>query len=361
MTTARPERVRFEHRRLTGDVRHADARGVVRAREGALVVAREGGRVGIGEASPLPGVSREPLSDCLDALDALGPSLEVALDPRTLAADPRLLSLPAAARMGLETALLDLAAQRAGVSLAALLAEGGAAAPRVSTQVLVSSASEAGAIARALATGACALKLKIGAPGEVARDRVLLAEARALGPDVLLRADANEAGLGPALLDALVLCRVELCEDPWPLAELEAPGRARLPFPVALDAAVVRDANAALAAARRGVCAALVLKPTALGGLLRARSLAAEARALGVRAIVSHALESPVGVGACAHLALALGADETHGLGRYEGLERFRVDGDADPIAIPSWLGPCAIDLPPGPGLGVDLTEVSEP
>lgn len=351
-------RVRVTLSPLRGEVEHVDSRGAVRVRSGLLVEARLDGLRGFGEASPLPGVSPDDLGSCETALLALGDELEVVLTPEALGHDARLSRLPPAARMGLESALLDLAARRAGVALAVLLAgdAGGTLANRLDTQVLVPSGSAGdGAIARALASGARALKLKIGAPGEVARDRLRIAEARALGPGLVLRVDVNESGLGPELRASLESARIDLCEDPWTPAEQRHRERARLPFPVALDAAVARDADAALAEAGRGQVAALVLKPTVLGGLLRARAIARRARRLGLQAIVSHTLESPVGMAACAHLALALGGGETHGLGRYGGLERFRVGTSSTCIAIPEWLGLCELRRPSTLGLGVEV------
>ena len=351
---ARPERVHLALRPITGDVDHADARGAVRAREGVIVEARLDGLRGLGEASPLPGVSLDDLASCVAALTTLGSALDVVLEPSSLEHELRLASLPPAARMGLETALLDLCAQRAGVSLAVLLSDGAGVSEGVRTQVLVPrGAAGDGAIARAIASGATALKLKVGAPGELTRDRMRIAEARAFRPDVVLRVDANEAGLPPDLVLALAAARIDFCEDPCPRAAALAHERTALPFPVALDAAVVRDADAALRAVREGRVAALVLKPTALGGLLRTRSIARAARASGARAIVSHALESPVAVAASAQLALALREDETHGLGRYEGLGRFRVGTWA--IAVPEWLGRFEIQKPSTIGLGVEV------
>jgi L-alanine-DL-glutamate epimerase-like enolase superfamily enzyme len=62
---------------------------------------------------------------------------------------------------------------------------------------------------------------------------------------------------------------------------------------------------------------ALVLKPTALGGLARSLELAAHAAAHGRAAVASHTLEGPVGFMTAATLALAVEQRAAHGLGRY--------------------------------------------
>ena len=65
--------------------------------------------------------------------------------------------------------------------------------------------------------------------------------------------------------------------------------------------------------------------------------------------VVSHALESPIGLSACAHLALAIGDGEIHGLAPHAGIESF-VAGT--PIALPPFVTPFEIRVPVGPGLG---------
>src|SRR6266700_1431916 len=69
-----------------------------------------------------------------------------------------------------------------------------------------------------------------------------------------------------------------------------------LPCPIALDESLVAITADELAAALRARdLAALVLKPTLLGGFARCLELAAAARAHGKRAVVTHALEGTIG------------------------------------------------------------------
>ena len=92
---------------------------------------------------------------------------------------------------GLECALQDLAARRAGLSLARFLSPGAAE----TVAVYASGINPTGApktVERAIAAGYRACKVKIGFDAE--RDRENLLAARALiGPDVRLMADANQA------------------------------------------------------------------------------------------------------------------------------------------------------------------------
>src|SRR5206468_1527550 len=63
-----------------------------------------------------------------------------------------------------------------------------------------------------------------------------------------------------------------------------------------------------------------VLKPTLLGGFATCLELARRAHTAGVAAIVTHALEGPVGFAACVELARAIGGPHAHGLAPHAGL-----------------------------------------
>jgi hypothetical protein len=86
-----------------------------------------------------------------------------------------------------------------------------------------------------------------------------------------------------------------------------------------------------------------------LGGFRTTSALAQRGRALGARIVISHALESPIGLAACAHLALTMG-EGIHGLAPHRGLGSFVALGRA--IGVPSWMGPTRIDAPSAAGLG---------
>lgn len=322
---------RLEVVALAGTTRHGDRGGATRVREGLLVRVLDDGLVGLGEASPLPGHSRELLVECRSALSVMGPR------PWSHALD----RLPMAARFALETALLDLEAQRAGLPLHRLL--GDAQEPRgIVTQEVVSVDDTSAAIERAVGRGARAVKLKVGVDAK--RDAEMVAAARSLDRGLVVRVDANEAGIGPVLGRAIERADVDFCEDPCAVDALGS-----FPFRVAID--VRPDAiEHTLAAVAGEKAAVLVLKPTVLGGLRASMGIARRARALGARIVVSHALESPIALAACAHLALAIGAGEIHGLGHHAGLHTFTAGGRALPV--PDWIAPHSIEPSTTAGLG---------
>ena len=102
---------------------------------------------------------------------------------------------------------------------------------------------------------------------------------------------------------------------------------------------------------------ALVLKPTALGGVARCLELARHATAHGRACVASHSLEGPVGFMAAAALALALPQRAAHGLGPYAGMparsglaalalerdEVVRWDAPGFGLSVEQALGPARI------------------
>jgi len=79
----------------------------------------------------------------------------------------------------------------------------------------------------------------------------------------------------------------------------------------------------------------------------------------GLKVVLSHTLEGPVGLAALAHVALAASASShralwgAQGLAPWEGCERFRVEGTDEPIALPYYIGRSRLLRPSSPGLGL--------
>jgi O-succinylbenzoate synthase len=291
------------------------ARGVWRERAAVVVIVRDDtGAVGVGEAAPLPGVSTDELADAERAAQALAALVPFELDTAvhaTAIADT--LTRAPAARFAVETALLAVLAQRNATSVASLIVATPLDALRCA--VVVDDADEARA---AIAAGAPCLKIKAGPPGHVEHI------ARAV-PGTRLRVDANRAwSRADAIgrIAALADLPIDFIEEPCVAAhELLATA---LPIRIALDESVAeldrRTLDRALGSPQ---LAALVLKPTVLGGFARCLELAAAAHRHGVAPIVSHALEGPIGFAACHELARAIAADVPAGLGPHPALAHF--------------------------------------
>lgn len=330
----------------------SDARRSWREREAIALAISDGEVEAMAEAAPLPGVSPDTLDRVQRALDEV-PWGEIVLDgedPLSIAA--RVIDADApAAKFAIEAALLDLVGRRTGVSLAGLIAEEAPAAT-VATAALLDELETALPRARsAIAAGAETLKVKIGR-ADRARDEVALLRALRdeLGDEVRIRADANGAlAPGDRRIDVLAEIGAELLEDPF--ATLDEVLASSLPVPVALDDLLARDPARALRAIELRKASFAVLKPAVLGGIGRSLAIAEAARDRGGRSIVSHVYDPPRAFAACAHLALAVGADVVHGLARYPGIDAWTT-AEGQRIPVPEMISEYRIDPPESGGIG---------
>jgi L-alanine-DL-glutamate epimerase-like enolase superfamily enzyme len=336
---------------LSVPVRFRIARARIVWSHHVLVSVRHGAHTGVGE-----GVLYQPRP--LHAARLLRtevlPWARRAVDP--LGTEPEELRAWAAVCPGLaeavDGALWDLRGRTAGVPVAALLGTVRRRRLPVTEQVFIADQRRAGAeLAAIRGRGTRRVKVKIGS-GPAADLRAVQRARAALGPDVELRVDANCAY---AAADALPLCEalaalgVVAFEEPltrgdWPaLREL----RRRLGVAVILDESVRTPAE--LAAALDGEALDLLnLKLARLGGITRAREVAARCAARGVGVLVGASEELGVGTAQIAHLAAVLAGDP-----EVEALGALRLGFDvAEPTLA---IADGALAVPSGPGLGVAL------
>ncbi len=299
------------------------ARGRGTTRNSTIIaVHTSDGATGLGEAAPLPAFSIDTLHDARLAADELAArsSSELVTPHHASAIADRIAAAPAA-RFAIETALLSAFAQTAQTSIARLLV----AMPQAELENTVVVDDPAEAVA-AVARGARCLKIKVGSddPDSDIR-RVHAIAARVAPASVQLRLDANRGW--PIddidrILAPLTGLPIDFIEEPCPDAhELLS---CDLAFRIALDESLVDLDRATLARALASpALAALVLKPTLLGGFARCLELAAEAHRHGVAPVVTHTLEGPLGTAACHELARAVSADVPVGLAPHPALARF--------------------------------------
>lgn len=297
------------------------ARGQSHERAAIFVaVTTEGGRIGLGEAAPLPGTSIDAVADAIRAAGDLAARLplELATPGHASAIADRVTHAPAA-RFALETALLAAYAQVTRTSVARLLAPMPHAELR--TAVVVDDGDEA---QLAASRGARCLKVKVGsadADADVRRVRAIAARA----PNAQLRLDANRRWNIhdiDRIIAQLATLPIEFIEEPCRDAHLLLDSDLR--FRIALDESLVELDRGSLARALTSPrLAAIILKPTLLGGFVRCLELATDAHRHGVAPIVTHALEGPIGTAACHELARAIGADVPVGLAPHPALDHF--------------------------------------
>ena len=313
------------------------AHGAWTEREGVLVrLANAAGAVGFGEAAVIPWFGTETVDEAEAACRELGDRVEA----EHLAAVP--VELPGV-RNALAAALADLArapeaeadgARRKFLPVAALLPAGRGAPAAVRAKEEL---------------GFRIFKWKVGV-GDVAEELPLLDEVCAALPSgAKLRLDANGAWTldeARRRLDALAGMGVAYVEQPCAGAEVFALGERAVPW--AADEALIDAGHRARfladADARRG-CAAVVLKPMALGWMA-AREAAVAAGALGLGVVVTHLLDGPVALAAACELARSVPGVWACGLDRHPGLDAWPA------VPVPQAQGPWARRATGG-GLGL--------
>ncbi len=259
----------------------------------------------------------------------------------------------AMAKAAVETALLDLAARERGVSVSAYL---GGGRRRVEVGVSVGIQRTVPALVRRvgryLDDGYRRIKLKVRPGWDVAPVRAVRAEY----PDIEIWVDANQAYPTRAVerirrwADAYHVAQVE-----QPFAERAIRAHARLAadakFRVCLDESIVDDVSLEDALEARAITS-LNVKTGRVGGATVGRRLARRAVTAGVPAWVGGMLESGIGRAHNVHLAslaaFTLPAD-------LSASDRYYA---SDIVETPFVLGPgSTLDVPRGPGTGVELSE----
>jgi len=295
------------------------ARGATTTREGWLVSVEDAdGVCGWGECAPLPGAGTESAGEAWSALSAAADRLPGLDAARALDALPGL-GTPAA-RFGLEGALLDLLARRAGLPLYRFLEPSAGGGVAVNA---FGGALDAGLGARlsgAHAKGFEVVKLKLATRPAEEELAALEALAGASGIPARWRLDVNRGWDLATARNAwprLAALPVEAVEEPAhdaddrALAELQA----EAPFAVALDESLGRWRPADALPVRRQV-----LKPMVVGGHGAALALAGRAH---TESVVTSSVETATGLWHAAHLAAAVGQPLAHGLDTGAWLSRL--------------------------------------
>ena len=331
----------------------------------ALWLVDDADRIGVGDAAPLAGFSPESVEACARALTGVEDRLGVIDDElppasavgAALARFGRDLDAVPAARFALETALFDLVGQRRGLSLAACL--GGPPSPaRVPVNGLLIAPPEETLADRAVALatrGYSAIKIKLRAREDAGflRELAALREVRDRLPlPFEIRLDPNAAWSldeARARLRALAAIAPAFVEQPVDATLLHRLGECAVPW-AADESLVIPDLLEPLLSARG--CAAFVLKPALLGGLVRARALALRALSRGLDVVVTHLFDGPYSMAAAAELAVSLPRPSLAcGLDRHDALEAWIADVgglDIPQLAEPGWIRSSG-----GPGLRV--------
>ena len=395
-----PYRIPFAHS-------FATAHGTITAREGAIVeVTTDQGITGIGEIAPLPEFAGSSLAEICKPLPAIAAYLRgktaleaLASEPlvgagedgwrggdpcgcpgwgtsslyhgsvdegkrltRASAIPPLHSSAPLApthgALCGLEIALLDALCIAKGYSIGTLLAPVNST-PRCRIPVNVAIGVEGTRAAveaarEAQNTGFGCVKLKVGM-GENLQEEIerIAAVREAIGPEMHLRLDANEAwSLEEArvILSHCVPYAIQYVEQPLKAYDLSGMRTLRqtIPIPIAADEAV-HSLESARLVMEHAAADILVIKPQLAGGLRIGQQIIAEATQRGIQCVITSTIETGIGLTAVLHLAAA-----SPGVTLECGLATLSLLAD-DLLVEELPLRHGFIEVPAGPGLGVEL------
>jgi L-alanine-DL-glutamate epimerase-like enolase superfamily enzyme len=264
---------------ITGHVFHSCSMVVVHLTDGTCT--------GRGEATGIYYQGDTP-ARLAATIESVRPQIEAGLTRAALAE----LLPPGGARNALDCALWDLESQQTGRPVWALA---GLPPPRTLLTTCTVGAGEPAAMAAAALAyqGARAIKLKLlGDGGDEARVQAV----RDACPTVRLVVDANQGFTRQsldALWPALLGCRVELVEQPFPAGDEHLLDDYERRIPIAADESA--QALASLAALK-GRFDVVNIKLDKCGGLTEALQMAHEAKALGLQVMVGNMTGTSLGM-----------------------------------------------------------------
>ncbi|MFZ1684800.1 MAG: o-succinylbenzoate synthase [Candidatus Zixiibacteriota bacterium] len=282
------------------------------SRDGIIVrMQDDAGNESLGEVAPLPGFSKEDLSDTLAQVSLVLPEYGKSSLPNTHSEfidQPELLSrldaLYHSVSFGISTALFMLYSAREGRQLHTLIRT--ESPNRVTVNAFLSGSREE-MVARAKALhhqGYRAVKLKVGVES-IEHDVETVGQIRAvLDKSVALRLDANRRWTleqANSFLNRVAGLDIEYIEEPINNLRMMPELQVSTPVPIALDESL--SEYFATGMQTRFVPAAVVLKPTLVGGWGKCLSLHKWAQSRGAKVVVSSAFESAVGMEGLMQLA----------------------------------------------------------
>lgn len=336
------------------------------------------GLVGLGEATPLPDWGGDFNRYAGETPRTVSHLVEDLLSPLVSGADPFDIEAVvermdaavrghAYAKAAVEMALHDLQGKVANQPVHKLLGGKFRAAARIAHMIGLMPVEEAVEEAQAALEDGCTA-FQVKANGNPVRDAgVTRALREAVGPDVMLRVDANQGyrrlGIKEAIraVRALEDAGADCVEQPTEGLSGMAAVRSAVGTTVIADESAWQPPDI-VEIAREGAADAVSIYVAKAGGLLRARKVATIAEACGLPCDVNGSLESGIGNAANVHMAVASPAvtlpcvipvttpagAPARTAGRYYAddvvTEPFRFEGG---LLYP----------PEGPGLGVELDE----
>ncbi len=317
-----------------------------------LALLTDEGQVGWGEATPLHSINGETNLTVVAALQSVAPHLlghSVEDLPSLIDELEYILPGQHAAVSGVDIALYDLAAQKAGVPLVEYL---GGKARLLPTDQTIGIKPTPVAIQQAegyVAEGHRTIKIKIGSVPSEDIERVI-ALREALGPDVALRVDANQGYDRETAHDVLTQLApqdIEFCEQP--VRRTDRPSMNWLaknaPVSIMADESVFSPHDAAELIAD-GALTMFNVKLSKSRGICRGAEIARLVQNAQGECMIGGMIETRLGMTAAAHLAASNSVFKYFDLDCFTG-HRF------DPMVGGAKIVQGEVNLPTQPGLGI--------
>jgi muconate cycloisomerase len=261
------------------------------------------------------------------------------------------------AKSAIETALLDLKGKQLGVPISTLL--GGSCQNHISCLWVLASGDTSNDIAEAKEMLAqnrhCNFKLKIGANSLQQDITHATAVKAALGNDVSIRVDVNQAwneSTATKGMAALQEAGIDLVEQPTPAKDFASLVRLSKKFnmPILADESIL-DKRDAFLLSRQGFSGSVALKIAKAGGLTSALDVAVVCAAAGVDVYGGTLLEGSIGTAAAVHAWSTIPSMQW-------GTEMFGpLLLQDDFIKTPLNYHSNGVDVPTLPGLGLEIDE----
>ncbi len=287
-----------------------------------LRLTADNGLQGLGESDPFPTFTYESPETVMQIIkNQLGPEI-LGMDPRNIVSLHEKMDAIVPgwqfAKAPIDVAAHDILGQALGVPIFQLL--GGQVRDRIPMLwPLGGDTPEANAqeAAQKIAEGYRSLHIKLGALSpevDVARVKAI---SEAVGPDIPLMIDANQAwdySTAIRVIRQLEAFNVSMVEQPVPVRALDDMARiqASSDLPISADESL-HSIHEAMTIIRRGAARIFSLKTGKCGGLFRTRQIAALAEAAGMPCFVNSMIEMGISVAASVHLAASVPNLVNHG------------------------------------------------
>ena len=311
-------------------------------REGIWLQLQWGDYLGVGEAAPLEGFSRENVKEVHYALEGFHQAIDgVSFDSDDLLSlvNIHTESIPSA-RFALETAVFDILAQEEGKSLSLYLN------PHAHTEIAVNGISGI----HTPRDGFKVIKVKVGFRNLFDEIEHLVMLTQSFGKDILFRLDVNGAFDLP---QAIRFCKemeafnIDYIEQPLPAEELLdlAELSYHTEIPIAVDESLT-DYSSAEKIIENQATDVFVIKPMVSGGFTESKKIINLAKEENIRIVITSSLETNIGRMACLHLAAANKITDACGLST-----GVLLNEDTTSPVIENGL----IQIPDIPGVGLEL------